>query len=105
MSPRHQNKGEEGYRFDPIEELERYAPIPYGAKDGKKLTFFTRSITIAIGGGSAPDLVAGVERAKPFLHENECTKVMILSWCGNGVARKTSRKRYYDLGEKRLQNV
>lgn len=47
--------------------------------------------------------MAGVERTKPFLHEDERTNVIILSWCGNDFERKTSHKRYYELDEKRLK--
>lgn len=60
MILRRQKKCEAGYHFDPCEELAWYVSRRYDGKDGNTLTFFTQSITIAIGGGSAPDLMAGV---------------------------------------------
>lgn len=41
-------------------------------------------------------------KAKPLLLKEKCTKVINMTWCGNGLASKTSRKRDYDLDQKRL---
>lgn len=100
MIPRRRTNGGGGYHFDPSVEMDSHASTPYSCRGGSTMTMIIQSKTIAIGGGTAPDLMMGVEWAKDFFGEEPCTNSILLSWCRTDLSRKTNKKRYYDIEEK-----
>lgn len=69
MIPMRQKSGElVAYHVDPSMELDKYAPKECRSWDGNSLKMTTNSLSIAIGGGTSPDVMKGVERATPSHH-------------------------------------